>query len=84
MSPPPFNSQSARFLILLREEHQRLWDHARTIMSQVLPETVFTTYFAPMIAKYRQGYGTVLCFEDQTTVAGMAKQYDGIIPSEKF
>ncbi|KIX02496.1 uncharacterized protein Z518_08437 [Rhinocladiella mackenziei CBS 650.93] len=82
--PSPFNSQSARFLILLREEHQRLWDQARSIMSQVLPETVFTTYFAPMIAKYRGGYGTILCFEDQATVAALAKQYDGIIPQDKF
>ncbi|KIW34428.1 uncharacterized protein PV07_01206 [Cladophialophora immunda] len=83
-TPSSFNSQSARFLILLREEHQRLWDHARTIMSQVLPEAVFTTYFAPMITKYRGGYGTILCFEDQATVAATAEKYDGIIPYKKF
>lgn len=53
--PSPFNSQSARFLVLMQAEHRRLWDNARTVMAQVLPEGVFTTYFAPMIAKYREG-----------------------------
>ncbi|KAL5313361.1 hypothetical protein ACEPPN_019094 [Leptodophora sp. 'Broadleaf-Isolate-01'] len=82
--PSSFNSQSTRFLVLLNSEHRRLWDSAREIMSGVLPEDVFATYFAPMITKYRTGYGTILCFENQSTISAVAKQYEGIIPREKF
>jgi len=82
--PSSFNCQSARFVVLFRGEHQRLWDHARDIMEKVLPSTVFSTYFEPMIAKYHKGYGTILCFEDQDSVAELKKQYEGIITPEKF
>ncbi|KAH9208873.1 Nitroreductase-like protein [Leptodontidium sp. 2 PMI_412] len=82
--PSSFNSQSTRFLVLLNSEHRRLWDSAREIMSGVLPEDVFATYFAPMITKYRTGYGTILCFENQSTISAVAKQYEGIISREKF
>lgn len=82
--PSSFNCQSARFLVLLHDNHRRLWDQAREIMAQVLPESVFTTYFAPMITKYRGGYGTVVCFEDRTTIDALTTQYEGVIPREKF
>ncbi|KIW21131.1 hypothetical protein PV08_01711 [Exophiala spinifera] len=82
--PSSFNSQSARFLVLLHSEHRRLWDRAREVMAQVLPEAVFTTYFAPMITKYRGGHGTVLCFEDRGVVDALATQYDGVIPPREI
>lgn len=53
-------------------------------MVEVIPFEVFTTYFDPMMSKYSNGYGTILCFEDQDSIQQNLTKYNCIIPREKF
>ncbi len=39
--PTPYHSQGGRAVILLGEHHQKLWDIARDIYSNVLPEEIY-------------------------------------------
>jgi predicted oxidoreductase (fatty acid repression mutant protein) len=58
-TPSPFNVQSGRLVVLLKEEHQRLWDIAYEAASASVPQGVFEKMYKPRIAAFRAGYGTV-------------------------
>ena len=57
--PSPFNSQSARCVVLLKGEHQKLWDVAGEVVETTVPEELFRSLYAPRIKGFREGYGTV-------------------------
>ncbi|KAF2098146.1 Nitroreductase [Rhizodiscina lignyota] len=61
--PSPFNVQSARAVILIGKEHQKLWDIAYEAAEKLFPAPVFEG-LKPRIAGFRGGYGTVMWFED--------------------
>jgi predicted oxidoreductase (fatty acid repression mutant protein) len=58
-TPSPFNVQSCRMVVLLKEEHQRLWDIAHEVSSAKVPQEQFEKLYKPRIDAYRAGYGTV-------------------------
>jgi predicted oxidoreductase (fatty acid repression mutant protein) len=62
--PSPFNSQSARAVILLKGEHEKLWDLATEAASKSFPPPIYEA-LKPRLAGFRSGYGTVMWFEDQ-------------------
>lgn len=73
-TPSAFNSQSARVVLLLGEQHDRLWD----ITKEALRKRVPADKFAPTeqkINSFRNGYGTVLFFEDSSVVESLQKQF---------
>jgi hypothetical protein len=72
--PSPFDVLSARFLVLLKDDHRKLWDLARDVMREALPNDVFDKYFDERIGWYRNGYGTVLCFEDQDSLSQLKER----------
>ena len=57
-APSPFNVQSARAVILLKKDHEKLWDMADAMLKRTLPEQVYQT-LAPRVAMFRGGYGSV-------------------------
>lgn len=63
-APSTFNVQSARAVILLHADHEKLWDIGDDEIKKTLPESAYT-YLKPKIQGFRAGYGTVLWFEDQ-------------------
>lgn len=73
-SPSAFNSQSGRVLLLLGKEHDKLWDFTKEILRAIIPPEKF----APTdekISSFKNGYGTVLYFEDQDTVKNLEQNF---------
>ena len=59
--PSSFNSQSSRLVVLLKKEHEKLWDITKEILrTQVPDEESFKNHTEPRINGFRAGYGTVL------------------------
>jgi predicted oxidoreductase (fatty acid repression mutant protein) len=72
--PTSFNSQTGRAVLLLNEHHHKLWDLTEGALRKVVPPEDFVST-AGKIASFRNGYGTILFFEDQTIVANLQKQF---------
>ncbi|KOS26817.1 nitroreductase [Bacillus anthracis] len=66
-TPSAFNSQSARIVVLLGEEHDKLWDITKETLRKIVPAENFAATEQKMNA-FKAGYGTVLFFEDQAIV----------------
>lgn len=56
--PSSFNSQSARLVLLLKNEHDKFWDIVRDILKAIVPEDKWEST-GNRIAGFRAGYGTV-------------------------
>lgn len=56
--PSTFNVQSARIVVLLKDEHKKFWDLADQFAKTALPDAVYQS-FGPRIAGFRGGYGSV-------------------------
>ncbi len=73
--PSAFNSQSARIILLLGEQHNRLWDITMEALRKIVPPE----YFADTELKingFKGGYGSVLVFEDQNVVEELQKNFE--------
>jgi predicted oxidoreductase (fatty acid repression mutant protein) len=73
-TPSAFNSQSSRAVLLLGEQHNKLWDITTEILKVIVPEDQFASTKQRMDG-FRAGYGTVMFFEDQTVIEGMQANY---------
>lgn len=73
-TPSSFNSQSARVVVLLNEQHNKLWDLTTETLRQVVPAENFGPTQDKMTA-FRNGYGTVLFFEDQAVIEGLQEKF---------
>ncbi len=72
--PSPFNSQSARALVLFGEESSAFWGMVRSALKPLVPPAEFPKTEAK-IASFDSGYGTVLFFEDQETVESLRSRF---------
>lgn len=72
--PTAFNSQSARVVLLFGKEHDELWNITEDALRKVVPADAFAQT-QERIASFRNGFGTVLFFEDQDVVEGLQKQF---------
>jgi predicted oxidoreductase (fatty acid repression mutant protein) len=64
--PSAFNTQSTRLVVVLREEHEKVWDLAiesfgGLVASGAVPEEVFKNQTLPKLQMFKAAYGTV-CF----------------------
>ncbi len=73
-TPSAFNSQSTRLVLLLGEQHNKLWDITSNVLKAVVPTDQFSST-QQKLDGFRNGYGTVLFFEDQTIVEGLQQQF---------
>lgn len=73
-SPSAFNSQSSRAVVLIGAHHDRLWDETREILRKIVPAEAFAKT-DEKITSFRNGYGTVLFFEDQSVVKGLQENF---------
>jgi predicted oxidoreductase (fatty acid repression mutant protein) len=80
-APSAFNSQSGRAVVLLGEHHNRLWDITMEALRRKVPEAKFAPT-ETKINSFRNGYGSVLFFEDQETVKGLQDRFPSY--SENF
>ncbi|KAJ3348128.1 hypothetical protein HDU83_001555 [Entophlyctis luteolus] len=66
-SPSSFSSQSARAILLLKDEHVKLWEFAK----EKTKERVTGDYLSTVLGKlngYQSGYGTVLIYDDNKVI----------------
>lgn len=73
-TPSPFNSQSARVILLLGNNQNRLWDIAKESLRKIVPAPQFSVT-EEKINSFRNGYGSVLFFEDQSVVKGLQEKF---------
>ena len=69
-TPSSFNVQSARVVILLKNEHKALWDIADSVAKTTNPEAA-DKMLSKMVSGFRAGYGTILFLEDQDALEGL-------------
>lgn len=74
-TPSAFNSQSARFVLLLGEHHKKLWEIVKETLKKVVAAPAFVTTEAKINKSFASGHGTVLFFNDRIVVEGLQKAY---------
>ncbi|MFS0645497.1 nitroreductase family protein [Siminovitchia sp. 179-K 8D1 HS] len=73
-APTSFNSQSGRVVLLLGENHDKLWNITEAALREIVPEENFGPT-AQKMEGFRKGYGTVLFFEDLSVVKSLQEQF---------
>ena len=74
-SPSPFNSQSARVVVLFNEQSDKLWDMTLETLRVVTGGGEGFDATEGRMAAYKAGYGTILYFEDQNVVSSLQEQF---------
>ncbi|NUU64250.1 nitroreductase family protein [Paenibacillus agri] len=73
-SPSSFNSQSARAVVLLGENHDKLWNIAEDALRKIVPADQFEAT-AQRLGAFKAGYGSVLFFEDQNVIKQLQEKF---------
>jgi len=73
-TPSAFNSQSARIILLLDKQHDKLWDISKEALRRIVPADQFGSTEAK-INSFQSGYGTVLFFEDESVIESLQNQF---------
>ncbi|WP_313639341.1 nitroreductase family protein [Paenibacillus sp.] len=73
-SPTSFNSQSSRAVVLLGEQHDKLWDITTETLRKIVPAEQFEGT-AQKLASFKGGFGSVLFFEDQAVVKNLQENF---------
>lgn len=73
-APSAFNSQSSRVLVLLGDNHDKLWDITKEVLRKIVPVEQFAGTEAK-INSFKNGYGSVLFFEDNNVVKGLQEKF---------
>jgi len=73
--PSSFNSQSARLVILLNEEHDNFWQSTKEILKALVPEEQYKSGTEPKLNMFKAAYGTILFFEDPEPVENLRKAF---------
>ena len=72
--PSAFNSQSGRVVVLFGEHHDKVWEITREELRKIVPESAFAST-NDKINSFKNGFGTILFFEDQSIVKGLQEQF---------
>lgn len=72
--PSAFNSQTTRVVVLLKGEHEKLWDMTTEVLKAVMGDADFSGTQQKM-DMFKGAYGTVLFFEDQAVVDGLQESF---------
>lgn len=73
--PSSFNSQSARVVILLGDQHDRLWNITISELKKIVPPESFPATEEKITVAFLSGYGSVLFFEDTSIIDGLQQQF---------
>ncbi|MBP3964591.1 nitroreductase family protein [Paenibacillus lignilyticus] len=73
-TPSAFNSQSTRIVLLLGEQHDKLWDITTQVLKAIVPAEQFESTQQKMDS-FKAGYGSILFFEDESIVEGLQAQF---------
>jgi predicted oxidoreductase (fatty acid repression mutant protein) len=73
--PSAFNSQSTRVVLLLGENHKKLWNITKDILRKIVPAEAFKGTESKIDNSFLAGHGTVLFFENQDVVKGLQNAF---------
>lgn len=73
--PSAFNSQSSRVVLLLQQNHKKLWQLTKDILREVVPADVFAGTQAKIDRSFAAGYATLLFYEDWSVIENLQKQF---------
>lgn len=73
-TPSAFNSQSGRAIILFGESHDKLWDITKESLRKIVDKDKFSST-EEKIHSFRNGYGTILFFEDMNIIKSLQEQF---------
>ncbi|KAJ9496239.1 putative nitroreductase [Exophiala xenobiotica] len=79
-APSSYNVQSARAVVLLHAEHDKLWATVKKHMDQVPMDEGIKGYLAGRINGFSSSYGTVLWFEDQAALDALGEKNPMVVP----
>ncbi|MCJ1336873.1 hypothetical protein MMC09_002151 [Bachmanniomyces sp. S44760] len=71
--PSSFNSQSTRLVVLLKKDHEKVWDFTRESLAAVLPEEQ-KEHSLGRLDGFHAAYGTILFFEDPAPIKKLQSQ----------
>ena len=74
-SPSAFNSNTAHAVVLLGDNHQKLWDITYAELAKLLPTDEAKATTKGKIDNFSAAYGTILFFEDHNVVKGLQEQF---------
>lgn len=74
-TPSAFNSQSGRILLLLGDDHKKLWNIVLETLRKIVPADKFQPTEDKINGCFASGYGTVLFYEDQNVVKGLQEAF---------
>lgn len=73
--PSSFNSQSTRIVLLLGDNHKKVWDITKDILKKRISPEAFESTEAKIDNCFGAGYGTILFYEDQNVVEGLQQAF---------
>lgn len=78
--PSSFNTQSTRMIVILHDEHDRLWDliievFGPLVKSGVIPEDMWNSHTLPKLKGMKAAVGTILFYEDPAHIQPMSEQF---------
>lgn len=73
-TPSAFNSQGGRVVLLLKENHDELWEITKDALRKIVAPEKFSTT-EDKINAFKNGYGTVLFFEDSSVVEELQSKF---------
>lgn len=73
--PSAFNSQSTRIVLLMGNEHRKLWNIVKETVKPLMSDTAFTGTEAKIDSCFAGGYGTILYYEDMDVVKSLQETY---------
>ena len=74
-SPSAFNSNTAHAVVLLGDNHQKLWDITYAELAKLLPTDEAKATTKGKIDNFAVAYGTILFFEDHNIVKDLQEQF---------
>lgn len=73
--PSSFNSQTTRAVVLLGDQHRRLWEITKETLKAIVPESAYPTTEDKINKCFASGYGTVLFYEDKAGVRALQEKF---------
>jgi len=73
-TPSFFNTQTARLVVLLKDEHDKFWTIVKDILKPLTPEDQWPATEAK-VGAFQAGYGTILFYEAPEAVLALQKAY---------
>ena len=75
-APSAYHSQSARIVLLLGDNHTKVWEITKAELKKVSKsEEAFKATEEKVNTSFASGYGTILFFEDQTVVKDLQGKF---------